>query len=644
MNSNKRIKKLIIFTIFLMIILIIRLFEIQIIDNKYYKNKVTELGSIVSYSESTPRGKIYDRNGVLLVDNEIVKTIYYTKNNSDTYKDEIEKSYLIASYFDIDYKNLDEFNLKKFYYLKNMDKINERLTEEEKLKYKNRDIDDDEYFKIKLSKITDNDLVLDSIDKEAAYIYYLMNNGYYYSKKIIKKNVSDLEYAKAGELTSKIKGLDVKLDWERKYIYGDTLKSVLGSISYIPYELKDYYLEKGYSLNDRVGISGLEIEYENILKGTKDKYIIKNGNKEIIYGKRGNDIYLTIDINLQLEIDKILDSILHQKNKYQNTKYYDRSYVVVSDPNNGDILAISGKKIDNNIVSDCTYDIITNPITVGSVIKGASQIVGYNTGNLKIGEIRYDTCLKFKGDLKKCSYSNLGYLNDIDALAKSSNVYQYITAIKVGGSKYTYNGNLNLNDLSFPIYRNIFKEFGLGTYTGIDLPNESIGYIGKDIGNHLLDLAIGQYDNYTTIQLTQYINTLSTSNRVKLHLLKKTNDKEYDYIIYNKLNTKDEYINRVREGFRKVITSGTGTLFVNQKYSFAGKTGTSESFKDTDNDGYIDTETKTNTFVAYYPYTNPIVTFTIVSPNVSNGKYIAPINRMIAKKVTDIYLDLNKFK
>ena len=410
MNSNKRIKKLRIFTIFLMIILIIYLFKIQIIDNKYYKNKVDELSKIITYSESTPRGLIYDRNGVLLVDNEIVKTIYYIKLNTDTYIDEIEKSYLIASNFDIDYSSISLYNIKKFYYLKNKDKINERVIEEVK-KYKNREIDEDELLKIKLSKITDNELEsLSDLDIEAAYVYYLINNGYYYSKKVIKKNVSDLEYAKAGELVSVIKGLNVKLDWERKYIYGDTLKSILGSISLgLPYEFKDYYLDKGYSLNDRVGISGLEYQYEDILKGTKDKYIIKNGNKEIIYGKRGSDIYLTIDINLQLKIDEVLNNVLYESKKYQNTKYYDRSYVVISDPNNGDILAISGKRIENDTILDATYDIITNPITVGSVVKGASQIVGYNTGNLKIGEIRYDTCLKFKGNLKKCSYSNLGY-------------------------------------------------------------------------------------------------------------------------------------------------------------------------------------------------------------------------------------------
>ena len=644
--NNKRIKFLIILTILLMLILIINLFKVQVINNKYYKNKVQELSSIIYYGDSTPRGRIYDRNGILLVDNEVIKTIYYIKDNNDTYLDEINKSYKIAENFDIDFTYLNINDLKRFYYLQNMDIVNKRITKEEINKLNNRELEYEDIYKLKLDRITDKEInSYNELDKEAAYIYYLINNGYYYSKKVIKKNISDFEFAKAGELINEIKGLDVKLDWNRKYLYDNTLRSILGNVSSsevgIPYELKDYYLNLGYSLNDRVGLSGIEYQYEDILKGVKDKYITQNNKTNIIYGKRGNDIYLTIDINLQLKVDEIIKNILCESKKYKNTKYYDRSYVVITDPNNGDILAISGKKILNDEIIDCTYDIITYPITVGSVIKGASQIVGYNNNVLKIGEVRYDTCLKFNDNLKKCSYSNLGYINDLEALEKSSNIYQYLTAIKIGGSTYKYNGYLNINNLGFSIYRNTFKEFGLGTYTGIDLPFEETGYIGSDIGVHLLDLAVGQYDNYTTLQLSQYINTIATKKRTQLHLLKKINNNDYQYKIYNELNTEDKYINRVREGFRRVITKGTGKSYVNQKYSFAGKTGTSESFKDTNNDGIIDTPTITNTFAVYYPYEDPKVSFVIISPNVSSGGYIAPINKMLSMRITNAYLENN---
>lgn len=69
---------------------------------------------------------------------------------------------------------------------------------------------------------------------------------------------------------------------------------------------------------------------------------------------------------------------------------------------------------------------------MGSVVKGASHIVGYNTGALSIGEKRYDTCIKIASTPEKCSWTYLGLVDDLTALKYSSNTYQFNTAIKVG--------------------------------------------------------------------------------------------------------------------------------------------------------------------------------------------------------------------
>ena len=118
---------------------------------------------------------------------------------------------------------------------------------------------------------------------KAAYIYYLMNKGYSYAEKVIKnKDVSEEEYAYISENIDNLKGFNTKLDWERVYLYGDTFKSILGNVSSnnqgIPSELAEIYLKKGYSLDDRVGISYLEYQYENYLKGTKAKYRLLSDN------------------------------------------------------------------------------------------------------------------------------------------------------------------------------------------------------------------------------------------------------------------------------------------------------------------------------------------------------------------------------
>ena len=285
------------------------------------------------------------------------------------------------------------------------------------------------------------------LDKEAAYIYKLMNNGYSYSEKVIKKNnVSDLEYAMIAENLDVLPGFSVKLDWEREYLYGNTFRTILGNVSDseagIPYELKNYYLNKGYELNDRVGTSYLEYQYEDILRGNKNKYQVIDGKYVLIEeGTRGNDIKLTIDIKLQEQVEKILEEELLATKGEPNTKYYNKSFVIISNPNTGEILAMAGKQIVFSGGSYKFYDftpgITTTPVVVGSVVKGASHIVGYNNGGLSIGEVRNDACLKIASTKEKCSWKYLGTLNDITALQYSSNTYQYNTAIKVAHGNYT---------------------------------------------------------------------------------------------------------------------------------------------------------------------------------------------------------------
>ena len=297
----------------------------------------------------------------------------------------------------------------------------------------------------------------------------------------------------------------------------------------IPEELANIYLKKGYTLDDRVGISYLEYQYEDYLKGTKAIYKIgKNNEYELVsQGKRGNDIVLTIDIDLQRYLeDTLTEEVLLTKSE-PNTKYYNRSFAIISNPNTGEILAMAGKQVqknkDNKLeVIDYTPGIVTLPITPGSVVKGASMLVGYKYNAIKIGDIQKDECIKIKNTPEKCSWRTMGDIDDLYALRYSSNVYQYKIAIKVGEGKYQENGPLKIKEDAFKKYRDMYASFGLGVKTGIDLPIESLGYTGKSkLPGHLLDFSIGQYDTYTPIQLSQYINTLANGGtRLKPYLLK----------------------------------------------------------------------------------------------------------------------------
>lgn len=95
-------------------------------------------------------------------------------------------------------------------------------------------------------------------------------------------------------------------------------------------------------------------------------------------------------------------------------------------------------KDGSKYIVDYTPGIATLPVTPGSVVKGASMMVGYKYGAIDIGSHQYDECLKIKDTPLKCSWRTMGDIDDIYALAFSSNVYQYKIAITVGKGKYEY--------------------------------------------------------------------------------------------------------------------------------------------------------------------------------------------------------------
>lgn len=651
--------------------LALSLFFVQIIKNDYYKDKLKELSQVIIDGGSSARGRIYDRNGRIIVDNTAIKTIYYKKESNVSQAEEIVMAYKIAKTLDINYDKLNDYDLRKFWVINNPRSAKEKITDEEWKKLDERKITLDDIENYKMERVTKKELdEYSDIDKEAAYIYYLMNNGYYYSEKIIKNSdVTDEEYAYIAENGTELPGFGTKLDWERYYPYGKTLKSILGSVSSsssgVPAELKDSYLATGYSLTDRVGTSYLEYQYETLLRGAKTKYTMDdNGNYVVLKeGTRGNDIVISIDIELQKEIEKIVEEeLIYTKVNDKYTDFFDRAFVVISDPNTGEVLAMVGKQLKDEDGEYKVYDyssgVINATITPGSSVKAASHMVGYVTGNLKIGEVRNDACIKIAATPIKCSYTKYGNINDVQALSYSSNTYQFQTAIKVGKGRYRYDKPLVLSSNAFDIYRNIFSEFGLGVKTGIDLPNETSGYKGNGTApGLLLDFSIGQYDNYTPIQLSQYINTIATNGtRMKPMLLKKVYEPDKDgltNLIYsntptmlNRVDADEKYFKRIKEGLHMVFASGTGYGFIDNKYKPAGKTGTSQSFVDSDGDGVVDTETLSTTLVAYAPYDNPKVTFTIITPNVGTGDInfgqMSSVNKRLAQKISKKYFEIYK--
>lgn len=667
--EQRRIVGILFVVALLFIILFVKLYIVMIVDSSKYKKKLDKLSYNTVEGSSAPRGRIYDRNHNILVDNIAVKTIYYTKSKKVSSSEEVKLAYKVSPHLNLDLSKLTSRAKREFYVEIHPKIAKSKIKDSEWEKLKQKKLDATDIKNLKIERITDDEInSMNDSDNKAAYLYYLMNKGYAYDEKTIRTgDVTDEEYAYISENNEELTGFNTRLDWERVYPYGDTFKTILGKVSSasqgLPVEEKEYYLKQGYSLNDRVGISYIEKQYETYLRGTKAVYEVINSNelKLVSEGKRGNDIVLTIDINLQKQLEEILTDEVTKAKSEANTQYYDHSSAIIQDPQTGEVLAMASKQIVNGTIVDNTSSVLTSPVTPGSVVKGASMLVGYNTGAVKIGEYKVDECIKIKGTNEKCSSHTLGRIDDITALAKSSNVYQFKTAIRVAGYEYKRGMGLPLVQSAFDSYRNMYHSFGLGVKTGIDLPVESLGYgASRDTqAGNLLDFVIGQYETYTPIQLSQYISTIANSgSRIEPHLLKEvhesTNDEKLGKTIHevkpkvlNKIDTKEEYMQRVREGFYAVVnrSDGYGRGYMNTAYSPAGKTGTSQSFIDTDNDGVIDKETITSNFIGYAPSDNPRMSITVVSPNSSrpdtSTDHASLVTLRITKRATDAYFGLN---
>ena len=618
------------FISFGVIVMVFVLFGIKLtnilFNNSYYAKKLDEKTNIYVNGTSAPRGRILDTNGKVLVDNIGVKTIYYNKIKGIKSSDELKIAAYLVEILDVDEGNDKE--LKSYYLITNNNGKN-LITKEEYDLLEKRKLTKEDIENKKIERITDEMINYDSTTKKIAHVYNLMNNGYIYSKKEIAKNVSEGEYAKIIE--SKIPGVTGELSWKRVYPYGDTLKNVFGRVGSITKELKNDYLNNGYELTDLVGMSYLEKEYEEYLKGKKAKYKVGGDYSltKVNEEEKGYDLVLSIDIDLQMKVEEIIKDKINLGKRYGNTEYFKDGYAIVSNPLTGEILALGGQRLnDDNSFSDISLNTTNKSYTIGSAVKGATIGVGYKYNLITPGAFINDACVKLYLVPEKCSFKRLGKVNDLTALANSSNYYQYMIAIKLTGNNYKPNVKLNATKEHFDIYRNMLASFGLGVKTEIDLPGEEIGIIGSTIADDLLlNLSIGQYDTYTPLEVLQYINSVASGKRMQLSLMKEIRNKDgvilkNDINILNDVDLDEDSLERIREGMRLVLSEGTGKFYVPQGLDFAGKTGTSESFLDTNNDGKVDTATISSTFTGFYPSEDPKFSLVVITPNIShkNGK------------------------
>lgn len=636
--TQRRLNVVFIAVMTLMTLLILRLGYLQIVKSEDYKKAVASNENIV-INESVPRGRIYDRNGKLLVDNTAKKSITYTRGRMTTTGELLDTAKKLSRIIDMPTDKLTEMD-KQTYFIQTHPELVRKLMAKESEQFQNEIITQEHYDKLLYQKIAPR-VQLSRKELEVAAIYREMSAGSQLTPQTIKNDhVTEKEYALVSQNLAQLPGVNTTMDWDRKYLYGSTLRTLFGKVTSkeegLPKDNVDYYLARGYARNDRVGQSYLEYEYEDVLRGRKKKmrYVTdKSGqitNSEIIDpGSRGNDLVLSIDIDLQQKIEKMIDkhiAILRS----EGAKTMDKVLVVVQDPNNGDVLALAGRQIEpNGKISDYHYGTFTSQYAVGSSVKGATLLTGYHQHAIKLNEEMVDEPMSFAGGMTKRSYFNQDgkvTINDKEALMHSSNVYMFKTALKIAGMNYSQGMTLP-KDISAAgrILRTGMNQFGLGVKTGIDLPNEVVGQSGKltDNAGNYLDLAIGQYDTYTPLQLSQYISTIANDgSRIAPHVVKEIRTPSKTQTlgpvkevihgkVLNKINSTPAEIKQVKSGFNMVFNQIEGTgynSFHDTIVKSAGKTGTAEVFQNG--------EPRVNaTYIGYAPMDKPEISFSIIYSN-----------------------------
>lgn len=356
-------------------------------------------------------------------------------------------------------------------------------------------------------------------DKEARKLFVvreeIKNTGYNkYRSSTIASDVSDETVAYIEEMGDVLKGVEIASETVRYYPNGSTLSHVLGymgSISDAQYEV--YVNEKGYSSDDLIGKDGIEASMEDKLHGTDGiKSILVNSSGDYIETvsdtepKAGQDVYLTIDLDLQKTAEKALKKCIEAvqtggifKSKYGNRtmrKYENcgSGAVVALDVETGDVLVLANyPDFDPNMFAEgiSTKDWAsvqsTNPrdplaptplyntatssaVQPGSTFKPITAVAAiecgldpsrkiYDGNYIKLGERKFG-CSNYNNGLGSHGYQTLA-----QGIQNSCNYFFYCI-----GTGIDWNNNQSLGyDISIEKIMKVAEEFGLGQKTGIEL-------------------------------------------------------------------------------------------------------------------------------------------------------------------------------
>lgn len=666
------------FVIFgLFVALIVQLGYLQIVNGDNIEKQL-KASSVVEVNGSSPRGMIYDASGKPLVKNQANAAITFTRGNKMTAEDLLKTAQKLATLIDIPIdKNLTERDLKDFWLAdpENLKKAQDQLISKQKA------LGASDQYAATVDKVTDEDIAFNDDQLKVASIFKRMNSAQSLSTVYLKNSdVSDEELAIVAENMTELPGVSTGTDWTRKIVEGSSLASLIGTVTTeeqgIPEENLDEYLAKGYARNDRVGRSYLEKQYEEVLQGSKSKsqITLDNSNniesqKEIYAGSKGDNLVLTLDAKFQKEVDEILQDNFKSLMDSGAAEYSPGVYAVAINPKTGGILAMSGyqHEAESSKLQENAIGTFINAFVPGSVVKGGTLAAGWENGVLNGNEVLYDQPIRIGSDVKASIFNPTGAnnrnLSAEQALEVSSNSYMMQVALRLMGIEYQPGISIPTVDRQTEAYsklRTAFASFGMGTKTGIDLPGEATG-ISTPVdkldtvsdGGKILDLAFGQFDTYTTLQLAQYAATVANGGqRLQPHIVSGIygNDETgglgslksaVEPTVLNEVGLTTDQMKIIQNGFYDAVHGtdawATATGLASAKMELSAKTGTAET-PIVDENGKTINLVNLN-IVAYGPSDDADIAVAVVLPQVKSSTTSHP-NVKIVKEIMDAYYDL----
>lgn len=460
-------------------------------------------------------------------------------------------------------------------------------------------------------------------------------------------------YLLADMRESPVTGMEIVQRTDREYAFPGYASHILGRISRIYAEDWDYYNEKGYAMDAMVGISGCEQIFEDQLRGvdgTMRVYVDGDGHivrtEMIEEPRRGNDVWLTIDIGLQMAAEDALAQnvadIVASATGERKGEDCNAGAVVATDPHTGGVLAIASYPTYDLTTYNEDYDLLYadgdlplfNRALEGTYAPGSTFKPGVAIAALEEGIVAPSTIIHTKGIYRyydsyqpRCwVYTGTGLthgdINVVGALEVSCNYYFYEVGRLMG----------------IETMNRYCTTFGLGQKTGIELP-ESVGILAgpawRDAVGYAewaptdtLAAAIGQSDNlFTPIQICQYTAAITTGNRYAAHLLYRVVDygtgetvQDETVTLIGNVTMRADTSAAVKQGMKQVVTASASLrrLFrpvTDQGITVGGKTGTAQ---------VLPTDSDNGLFTCVAPLENPQIAVTCVIERAGGGSAVVP--------------------